>query len=150
MDIYKPFRAALFCYELLRLLFLVFSFMFFTSLQTVVKGGFFPYLSYMSANALFPLISFFLFLQPGLYRSYLPLYMAGKTSAVVLFYTWAIFSLPPETGPLGKNSYIEGMIVLGGAFFISLGDAVSVFGTWLLNRKLLQADRQKPETNGGF
>ena len=149
MDVYKPLRVVLLCYELLRLLFLAFSFVFFSSLQATIKGGVFPYLVYMSSNALFPLICFFLFLQPGEYRIYLPLYMAGKTIAVVLFYTWAVFSLPPETASIGRENFAEGMMILGGAFFISLGDALSVFGTWVLSRKLLQTDSQRTKEIGG-
>ena len=148
MDVYKPLRAVLFGYELLRLLALAFSFAFFSSLQDVVKGGGFPYLAYMSSNALFPLIGFFLLLRPGEYRNYLPLYMAGKTIAVVLFYTWTVFSFSSETGFMGRENLVERMILLGGAFFISLGDALSVFGAWILNRKQPQADSRKIEVMG--
>jgi hypothetical protein len=140
MDVYKPLRAALFSYELLRFLFLAFSFAFFSSLQAVITGGFFPYLVFMSSNALFPLIGFFLLLRPGEYQNYIPLYMAVKIIAVVLFYVWAVFSLPPETGFMGRESFIEGLIILGGAFFISVGDALSVFGAWVLKRKFLQVE----------
>ena len=149
MNILKPLRGVLFGYELLRLLFLVFSFALFSSLQAGLREGLFPYLVYMSSNALFPLICFFLLLRPGEYRNYLPLYMAGKTIAVVLFYVWFVFSFSPEMGflelprALGDENNIEGMILLRGAFFVSLGDALSVFATWVLNNKLLQADNLK-------
>jgi hypothetical protein len=155
MDVYRPLRVALFSYELLRLLLLAFSFTFFSSLQAVLKGGAFPYLVYMSSNALFPLISFFLLLRPREFRNYLPLYMAGKTIAVILFYTWAVFSLSLKTGflelkflepgPSGRESVFEGLILLGAAFIISLVDALSVLGAWMLNRKLSQA----AEADGG-
>ena len=154
MYVYKPLRAVLFSYELLRFLFLIFSLTFFSSLQAVVKGELFPYLVYISSNALFLLICFFLFLNPKEYRNYLPLYMAGKVIAVVLFFIWAFFSFYPETGLiqsrfLGRESLIEGMILLGGVFIISLGDTLSIFGTWILNRKLPQADNLRKEENGG-
>ena len=144
MKTYKPLRAVFFGYELFRLLFLAFSFAFFPSLQAVLRGGVFPFLVYMSSNALFPLICFFLVLRPGEYRNYLPLYMAGKTIAVVLFYVWAVFAFSLDTGImeqrfLERDSYIETIVLLGGVFIISLGDALSVFGTWVLNKKLAQA-----------
>jgi hypothetical protein len=156
MDVYKPLRVVLFSYELFRLLFLAFSLAFFSSLQTVAEGGVFPYLAYLSSNALFPLICFFLCLRPEQYRNYLPLYMAGKSIAVVLFYVWAVFSFPQEMGFIGRENYIERMILLGSAFFFSLGDALSVFGTWVLNKKLHsyssvpQADSQEAEVDGGL
>ena len=148
MGVNKPLRAVLFGYELLRLLYLAFSFTVFSSLEAVVKGGFFPYLVYISSNALFPLICFFMFLRPWEYRNYLPLYMAGKTIAVVLFYTWTIFSLPLENKFMGEN-FFEGMILLGAAFIISLGDALSVLGTWILNRKIPET-KVEAEINGGL
>ena len=143
MEIHRPVRAALFGYELLRLLFLAFSFAFFPSLQAVLRGGVFPFLVYMSSNALFPLICFFLLLRPGEYRNYLPLYMAGKTIAVVLFYVWAVFTFYLESEAMeqrfwGRDTYTEMMILLGGSFFISLGDVLSIIGTWILNRKMAQ------------
>jgi len=149
MNVHKPLRTVLFIYELLRLLCLAFSFSYFSTLQAVLKGGFFPYLVYLSSNALFPLISFFLFLRPGEYRNYLPLYMAGKTIAVVSFYGWAVFSLPPETGFMGRESFNEGIILLGAAFFISVGDALSIFGAWILSKKLPQAGSPGIEASGG-
>ena len=136
MDVYKPLRVVLFGYELFRLLFLAFSLAVFSSLEAVAKGGVFPYLAYLSSNALFPLICFFLYLRLEEYRNYLPLYMAGKFIAVVLFYVWAVFSFPVETGFIGRENYIERIILLGSAFFFSLGDGLSVFGTWVLNKKL--------------
>ena len=155
MNIHTLLRAVLFGYELLRLLVLAFSFAFFSSLQAALGEGFFPYLVYLSSNALFPLICFFLLLRPREYRNYLPLYMAGKTIAVVLFYTWIVFNLSPGMGffepsrVLGGENYTEGMMLLRGAFFISLGDALSVFGTWVLNKKLLQANNLSTEVDGG-
>ena len=150
MDIYKPLRVILFTYELFRLIFLAFSLIFFSSLQDVLKGEVFPYLVFLSSNALFPLICFFLFLQPLEYRNYLPLYMAGKTIAVVLFFTWAIFNFPPETDFLGWENYLERIILLGGTFLTSLGDTLTVLGSWILNRKLIQTENLKTETGGGM
>ena len=150
MEIYRPLRAVLFGYELLRLLFLAFSFAFFSSLQAVLMGGIYPFLVYMSSNALFPLICFFIFLRPGEYRNYVPLYMAGKTIAVVLFYAWAFFTFSLETGImeqrfLGRGDYIEILVLSGGAFFFGLGDVFSILGTWALKKKLALG-----QTDGGI
>ena len=149
MDVYKPFRAILFSFDLLRLLLLAASFALFSSIQTVIQGIFFPYLVYLSSNALFPMITLFLFLKPGEYRNYFPLYIAGKTMAVVLFYVWAAFSLPTAAGFMGEN-FFQGLILLGGAFFLSLGDGLSIFGVYHLNKKLLRSEIPESGANGGL
>ena len=136
MEVYKPLRISLFAYETLRLLLLTGVLAFFSEGESVIRGGVFPYLVYLSPNALFPLISLFLLLRPGEYRHFLLLYLAGKTIAVILFIVWTIFYFPPEFGFARVHSFMEGMILLGGAFFINLGDALSVLGVWILKRKL--------------
>jgi hypothetical protein len=67
---YKPLRAGFFSYDLLRLLFLAVSLRFLLPLLT--DEGAFPYMVYMSSNALFPMISFFIFLSIAEYRNYIP------------------------------------------------------------------------------
>jgi hypothetical protein len=76
--------------------------------------------------------------------------MAGKFIAVILFYVWVVFSFPQETGFAGREEYIERMILLGSASFFGLGDGFSVFGTWILSRKLPQADSRGVEVDGGL
>ena len=140
----------LFFLDLLRLLFLAAALGFFSIVQAAVSGVIFPYLAYFSSNALFPLISFFLLVKPLEYRNYFPLYAAGKTIAVVLFYVWAVFSLPFETNILNRTNYLEGMILLGGVFFISLTDAFSIFAILLINKKFSRTDNPETGTNGGL
>jgi hypothetical protein len=142
MNPYKPLRAVIFSFDLLRLLFLVVSFRFLLPLQTD-EGGAFPYLVFMSSNALFPMISFFIFLSIAEYRNYLPLYAAGKTIAVVLFYIWAYISLPLAQGFIGGENYVEWMMVLGGVFIVSLLDGFSILGIWVLNKKITR--KETPE-----
>ena len=149
MNVYKPLRAVIFSYDTLRLIALAATAELFPVPETLTRGGFFPYLVYLSSNALFPMISFFLFLKAAEYRNYLPLYMAGKTIAVVLFYVWTFFSLPYATGFTGENVF-QGVVLLGLAFFVSLGDTLSLLGTWLLNRKLTRIENPEPEANGGL
>ena len=148
MDFYKPVRIIIFSYDLIRLLFLAGVFAFSPGVQP--SAGLFPYLVYLSSNALFPLIGFLIFLRPVEHRNYLPLYMAGKTIAVVLFYIWAVFTIPFQTGFMTRETYIEGMVLLGGTFFISLGDALSVFGTWIINKNFSRMENPEPGTNGGL
>jgi len=124
----------MFSYDLLRLVFLAVSFSFFSVVQAMAKESVFPYMAYLSSNALFPLMCFFFFFNPDENRNFFPLYMAGKSIAVVLFYMWAVFSLPFGTGLINRDNYTESIILLGGVFFISLGDILSIFGIWVLNK----------------
>ena len=134
MDVYRPLRAGLFIYEILRFLLLVV----FLSLDggflsdNLRSGGFFPYDVYLSSNALFPLMALFLLLNPREYRSYLTLYMAGKIIGVVSFYVWEVFST--RNLPGGMN-LLSNIIFLGGSVFISLMDILSLWGAWMLKNK---------------
>ena len=141
MDVYKPLRISVFIYEILRLLLLSGILTFLAEPESVIRGGIFPYLVYLSPNALFPLMSLLLLLRLNEYRNYLQLYLVGKIAAVTLYIVWTIFYFPPELGFMKAGSFAEWMILLGGAFFICLGDTLSVFGIWILNRKLQIMDR---------
>ena len=146
----RPLRAALFIYECVRILLLIvllfivpeesgFSGSFpgaggFLS-GSYESGAFFPYLVYLSANALFPLMALFVWLRPEEYRNYLTLYMAGKIITAVSFYAWGLFStrnLP------GMENLIRSIALLGGSIFICLADILSVGGAWALKRKYRQ------------
>ncbi|MCL2319010.1 MAG: hypothetical protein FWC45_02915 [Treponema sp.] len=143
MDVLRPLRGALFFYEVFRLLLLV-VFLFMAPLGVSESGTFFPYLVYLSANALFPLMALFVWLRIEEYKNYLPLYLAGKIIGVVSFYAWEFFS--PRDFPGAENVVIS-MVLLGGSAFISLADILSVWGAWVLNNKC----RPKPaESGGGF
>ena len=148
MDILGRFRLArlLFLYECIRLLLLV-IFLFIAPLQSgfpgegfpqgnYAGGAFFPYLVYLSANALFPLMVLFVWLRPQEYRNYLTLYMAGKIIGVVSFYAWEVFSSREYPG---VENVVKSMVLLGGSVFISLADILSVGGAWMLRNKFRRA-----------
>jgi hypothetical protein len=153
MDVYRPLRAALFFYELLRLLTLAAFFTFFSPLEGAVKGGIFPYLVYVTPNALFPLMTLFIWLKPGDYRNYLPLYTAGKVIAAAAFYGWGFFSLRPSgleylrTASLANLA--ELLVLFGGGFLLNLFDILSVFGSWALARKFNRQEEAAGLLAGG-
>ena len=99
------------------------------------SGAFFPYLAYLSANALFPLMALFVWLRPEEYRNYLTLYMAGKIIAAVSFYAWGFFSSREFPG---VENIVRSITLLGGSVFISLADILSVGGAWMLKNKYRQ------------
>ena len=136
MDVYRPLRAALFFYEAFSVLLLAVFLFIEPSLQSFVNGTIFPYLVYLSANALFPLMALFVWLRPEEYRSYLTLYAAGKIIAVVLFYLWEIFTVRQV---LAAEDLVKNMILLGGSALLSFMDILSVWGAVTLKNKFRQA-----------
>ncbi|MDR1566917.1 MAG: hypothetical protein LBS48_06530 [Treponema sp.] len=150
MDNNRPLRGALFFYESFRLLLLAALFAFFSPLEGAEKGAVFPYLAYAGPNALFPLMTLFLWLRLEEYRSYLPLYLAGKLIALTAFYTWGLFSFVPALGAgyFGTGDITAVVVLLGGSFFLSFGDVFSIFGSWfLLNKmkKMKAAETSEPD-----
>jgi hypothetical protein len=140
MNVCQPLRAAFFFYECFRVLLLA-VFLFIAPLGSGASGTFFPYLAFLSANALFPLMALFLWLRPEEYRNYLALYMAGKIIGVVSFFAWEIFTSReyPGAGNLAKS-----MILFGGSIFISFADICTVWGAWVVKSRYKQAE------NGGI
>jgi hypothetical protein len=136
MDIHRPLRAVLFGYELIRLVILIGVVVFFIS----PGGMIFPYLPFAAANALFPLITLFVCIQPKLYRQYLFLYTAGKAVLIAAAGGWAGFSFSliraaPEGG--------QGLIFEVLAFFIA-ADVLALLGGLSLNRAALPARPAAP------
>ena len=144
MDLYRFLGAGLFFYECLRLLLLV-VFMF---LGNPVNGGFFPYLVYLSSNALFPLMVLFVWLRPAEYRNYLSLYITGKIVALVSFYAWQFFSFREFPG---EENVVLSVVLFWGSVSVSLADILSLWGAWVLKNKSRQmpADSANPPESGG-
>lgn len=150
MDILKPLRAVFFFYEILRLLTLAVFFAVFSPLEGAVKGGVFPYLVYITPNALFPLMTLFMWLRPADYRNYLPLYMAGKVIAAAAFYGWGIFALrAPALERLGMANWAETIVLLGGSFVLNLFDIFSILGSWILSKKINKMEESAGLLTGG-
>jgi hypothetical protein len=153
MDHYRPLRAAFFFYDLFRLLLLATLFAFFSPLEGAESGAVFPFLAYVSPNALFPLMALFLWLRLEEFRSYLSLYLAGKLIALIAFYAWGIFSFRPalwmDNLGVAPGSVMAGLVLLSGSFFLSLGDVFSIFGSWLLLNKIRTEKASGPDLEAG-
>jgi hypothetical protein len=137
MNVLRPLRAVFFFYEALRLLTLAVFFAVFSPLEGAVQGRIFPFLVYVTPNALFPLMTLFMWLRPADYRNYLPLYMAGKVIAVAAFYGWgmALALRLPAPEHLGMANWVEALVLFGGSFVLNLFDIFSVLGNWVLAKK---------------
>ena len=132
MSAHRVLRAALFCYEVIRFLLLV-VFLYIAP-QENIYGTFFPYMVYLSVNALFPLMALFVWLRPEEYRNYLTLYMAGKIIGTVSFFVWEIFS---SLGAAEIENQAPGIVLLGGSIFLHLADTLSVWGAWTLKKSII-------------
>lgn len=141
MDVYRPLRAGLFFYEILRLLALI-VFLSLMPQEGSADREFFPYFVYLSSNALFPLMALFVWLRPELYGNYVNLYMAGKVIGAVSFFAWEIFTSRKFPG---MDNILKSMILLGGSVLLSLADILSVWGAWTLKNKW----RKSLMENGG-
>jgi hypothetical protein len=86
-------------------------------------------------------MTLFIWLKPDEYRSYLTLYVAGKTIAVVSFFVWMIFF---PRGDLAIVAVMSNMAILGASILINMADALSVWGAWTLKNKYRRAE------SGGF
>jgi len=140
----KPLAPALFIYECFRLLLLVVFLFIAPASGGGIQGGigtFFPYVVYISANALFPLMALFIWLRPQEYRNYVTLYMAGKIIGVVSFYAWTIFSSREFPG---MENLARSLTLLGGSIIINLADILSVWGAWALKSKYRRAEVAPP------
>jgi hypothetical protein len=92
-------------------------------------GAAFPWLALITPGAMFLLITLFGRLNMPLYRSYGPLYLAGKALSIVSTMFWLFFL----KSFMIRELFSHGMallIVPGIAFFLVLGDILSV---WLVN-----------------
>ncbi|MDR1251376.1 MAG: hypothetical protein LBK62_04330 [Treponema sp.] len=88
MGVYRPLKAGLCIYECGRLLFLLAAFMFLRPDEVTAA---FPWLACVAANALFPLMTLFLWLDASRYGAYGPLYTAGKCVSFFSVMSWFVF-----------------------------------------------------------
>jgi hypothetical protein len=131
MDVYRPLRGGLFFYELVRFG----AALCLPGLFEAFGGGTFPYLACISPNALFLMMALFLWLRPGEFRVYLPLYMAGKVLSILAFAAWCVFSVESLTGLIPFIAP-EQLWALAGVLLASAGDALAFGGAWALRLKL--------------
>ena len=136
---YKPLRTALLGYEIIRIAMLSLMFAYCFPLEGATQIGNFPYIAYLTPNALFPLMALFFFISLAEYRIFLPLYLAGKTIMLITFYVWsAVYLRPAMNEPLmglSPEKYANGIVLLLGSFVLGFGDTLSILGSWFLIRK---------------
>jgi hypothetical protein len=129
MNVYRPLRAVVFVYEVCRLLVLLGVFAAFSPVDETM----FPSLLYVVPNALFPLMTCFLWLDLERYTAYLPLYMAGKVIGVVAIAGWYIVSFPYIIETVQQTG--SGIVVVA-LFVLAVADTLSILGGCMIQNKI--------------
>jgi hypothetical protein len=142
----------MFVYEFFRFMIMIGIFAVFRPWQGIAGSGafvesLFPYVIYVVPNALFPLMTYFLWIRFSLYKAYLALYIAGKTIVVVSIIGWSVFSFQSI---ITSNSmeWTSVLIVAGVTLLLAVTDAFSIFGGLALQTKLNRLKTQAPEQGG--
>lgn len=121
MEVYRPLRAGLCIYECMRILFLLGAFVL---LRPDGAAAAFPWLACVASNALFPLMTLFLWMNSSRYGAYEPLYTAGKCVCFVSVMGWCVFSRQTIIAALLSGGLF--MPMLAGITGILFGDLLSV------------------------
>jgi hypothetical protein len=124
MEVFRLHRTALCVYECLRLAFVIGACVLLQPAGTIS----FPWLALITPGAMFLLMALFWRLNMDRYRSYGPLFMAGKGLGIITTIFWLFFI---------KSSMIREMflsdaalfLIPGTVFFLVIGDVLSV---WLV------------------
>ncbi|MDR2398554.1 MAG: hypothetical protein LBD74_07335 [Spirochaetaceae bacterium] len=144
-------RMLLFLCEFFRLILLLSVLAVLGPLYGVSGGGgltnqLFPYIVCLVPNALFPLMTYFLWIRLSLYHSYLPLYIAGKIITLVALMGWLVFSFRGIITALNTGARgISGFILI-----LTAADIFSVIGGLLLQTKISQMNRLAAQGEGGL
>jgi hypothetical protein len=145
MDVYRPLRALLFAYELIRLVIMIGLMAFFMPPPGEGGGILFPYQALAAPNALFPLITFFLCLRPDFYRPYIFLFAAGKVVLIAAAAGWLYFSFSSIMSFPNDDQFI----ILGCLLFLTAADVLSILGGLALNRGVLRLPPPAGESGTG-
>ena len=114
--------AAILFFDCSRMLFLLTLLTAYLKPGEMFQGIAFPYMMCAAPNALFLLMSLFLFIRPAAFGAYIPLYITGKSLSLLCMIFWLLLSLN-RTGVerimwavflgLADLGTIMGMVVMG-------------------------------------
>ncbi|MDR1899769.1 MAG: hypothetical protein LBQ55_07170 [Treponema sp.] len=125
---YSPLRAVLFIYESIRFCVLLGIFLALAPDSPLIP---FPWPVFIVPNALFPLMTLFLWLRPASYRPYAALYAAGKIVAAAALLGWCVLSRP-DLAVMVLADRRSLLFALGAVVFLFAGDALSAAGALAL------------------
>jgi len=123
MGIIRLIKPGLFVYECVRILLLAFTLVFVMPESSAV-----PWLAFTASGVMFPLMALFMWIDIDRYRTYLPLFIAGKFIGIFSLLGWFVIS--------GRFTIFEGFYgfnVLVDLFFLS-GDLFALAAVLFLFR----------------
>jgi len=124
MEEFRLHRTVLCVYECVRLAYVIGAF----ALLQPEGAASFPWLALVTPGALFALMALFWRLNMARYRSYGPLFLAGKVLGIITTMFWIFFVKSSMIREL-MMSDVALFLVPGIVFFLVIGDVLSV---WLV------------------
>jgi hypothetical protein len=108
-----------------------------------LSDGSYPYLVYASAQALFPIITWFIYSDPEPYLVYLPLNIAGKCISILLSGIWAFFTI----SELSPTMPFPLFVCLGLTLIIMFTDIISILGMIFIKKGFEKIIQDKNDQN---
>jgi hypothetical protein len=109
----------------------------------------YPYLVYASAQALFPIMTWFIYSDAEKYLVYLPLNIAGKSINILLSGIWAFSS----ASPILASMSFELFVCLGLTLIILFTDIINILGMVYVKKRCnndVEIDSDFRNTIGGM
>jgi len=116
--------AAILFFDCSRLLFLLTLLAAYMRPHEMIRGSGFPYMMCAAPNVLFPLMSFFLFIRLENFKAFIPLYITGKSLALLCMILWLFTSF--------IQINITGLERIVWAVFLGLADLGTIMGMAVL------------------
>jgi hypothetical protein len=142
---YGPLRCGMFIYDSIRTVVIIGALFAAAGGRAPEERLMPPLLMYAASNALFPLAALFLWVRPEAYKSYLPLYLAGKLAAAAAGVCWLLLS----TGGIAAviTSAIVGqdfapLAIPGSTLLLLFLDGISILGVLALLRRDAGTERK--------
>jgi hypothetical protein len=107
------------------------------------QDSLFPYTVYLVPNALFPLMTYFVWIRLSVYKSYIPLYIAGKSIGGASIIGWFFFSFFSQVSP-NFTVPVEAGLFVPGFFVIAMLDGLTILGGAMLVKKLKSPAAETP------
>ena len=149
---YHVLRCIILVYDFLRLLLLVRMVSTFAPAIGEPGDKVLPYVALMAPHTLFPLASFFLWVNLRAYAAYISLYVTGKIIGIGAFIAWAVLSWNFVIASMGMNImdtiWTLGLTVI--LFFADIGTILGVFALYKALSRMSDNVPVKASESGGI
>jgi hypothetical protein len=141
MNRFRVSRLVLFLYDIARLFVIVATM---TQLGKLsLFDGSFPYLVYASSQALFPIMTWFIYMDAKTHLAYIPLHITGKCIHIVLSGVWIFGAVSTGLATLSFDLFV----CLGLTLIILFTDIISILGMFFVKRGFSVQDQTDIQQN---